>query len=285
VLTRNDAGVDFVWDNVAPARGLDPHVFSIRWTGQLSAPESGNYVFRAHVDDGIRVWVNNQLVIDAWDMHDSEAFTGKINLVGGRQYNLKVEYFNALLEGEIQLFWQLPSEAPIFKGMLGYNDHPIDGKYFSLPPQPAVSAAPAPAKEVPAPKKKVVRPLTPAKKPAVIAADTLEKYLPKNVLFVKSKSVILPESAPELDQLAGFLVRNPRYRLLIEGHTDHIGNAEKNLALSKERAQTVADYLSQKGVAATRIIAKGYGDTRPLVREQDGVPNPKNRRVEFTIMD
>ena len=300
VLTRTDPKIHFVWNNVAPAPGVDPNVFSVRWTGKIQAPETGNYMFRAHVDDGIRVYLNGKLLINAWGMHDSERFVGEMTLNAGQQYDLKVEYFNALLEGEIQLFWQLPSEAPMFKGLLGYNDHPIEPRYFSSSPPPAnpvpsninlptniKSSTPKPKvtqkpTNAPAPK---ANPAPKTLKPARIAKDTLERYLPKNVLFVKSKSIILPESEPELDRLAGFLLRNPKYSLLIEGHTDRVGNATKNLLLSEQRAQTVADYLTQKGIAAKRISAKGYGDTRPLVVEAPNVANPVNRRVEFFIQE
>lgn len=288
VLTRTDAQINFVWNNVAPAPGVDPNVFSVRWTGNIKTPETGNYVFRAHVDDGIRVKIDGKLIIDAWGLHDSERINGEITLQAGREYKLQVEYFNALREGEIQLYWQLPSEAPVFKGFLGYNDHLIESRFFKLPPQPTASVAPPRPSPTP-PKKTAVKPATPtqkpASKPARIAADTLEKYLPKNVFFVKSKSIMLPASEPELDRLAGFLLRNPKYRLSIEGHTDRIGNAAKNLALSEERAQTVASYLQQKGIATNRISAKGYGDTRPLVREAENVANEKNRRVEFVILE
>ncbi len=59
----------------------------------------------------------------------------------------------------------------------------------------------------------------------------------------------------------------------------------KNQVLSEERARAVANYLSSKGVAAERITSIGYGDTRPLIREPDGTPNPKNRRVAFLIQE
>jgi outer membrane protein OmpA-like peptidoglycan-associated protein len=288
ILTRTDAQISFVWDNVAPAPGLDAHVFSVRWTGKLLAPETGTYMFRAHVDDGIRVMINDQVVINHWELNDSQLFTGEIFLQGGQPYKLRVEYFNALYEGEIQLFWQLPSEAPVFKGLLGYNDHPIDPRYYLAPP-PVVSNPAKPAASAPLPSKVaqtgLAKPVAPALKPARISRDTLEKYIPKNILFEKSKSIMLTESEPELDRLAGFLLRNPKYRLRIEGHTDHIGNAAKNQLLSEQRAQTVATYLTQKGIASQRISAKGYGDSRPLVREADGIPNARNRRVEFFIQE
>ncbi len=288
VLTRTDAQINFVWDNVAPAPGIDAHVFSVRWTTKIQTPETGTYVFRAHVDDGIRVKVNGQTVIDAWGLHDSERVSGQIHLEANRQYDLQVEYFNALFEGEIQLYWQLPSEKPVFGGLLGYNDHLIDKRFFSLPTPPPTNVTPP--KPAPKPPKKPAVPAPappqqPKPKPAPVAKDTLEKYLPKNVLFVKSKSTMLPESEPELDRLAGFLLRNPKYRLSIEGHTDHVGDSAKNLILSEERAQTVAAYLIQKGIDGQRITAKGYGDTRPLVLDPAGKPNPKNRRVEFEIQE
>lgn len=298
VMTRTDAQINFVWNNVAPARRMNPAEFSVRWKGQLQAPESGNYLFRAHVDDGIRVKVGSQMVINAWGMHDSEPFSGSVYLEAGRKYDLIVEYFNGLLEGEIQLYWQLPSEKPVFGGLLGYNDKIIDSKYFYKPaseiPQPEVTVSTA--KPVPPPKKTVNTPpkknpvaqKPPVSKPepattAEIHADTLEKYIPKNILFVQSKSIMLTESKPKLDQLAGYLVRNPAVQLTIEGHTDNHGDSAKNMILSKERARVVADYLIDKGVATKRISAEGYGDTRPLQNKKIATGNAKNRRVEFKL--
>lgn len=291
IFTRTDPQINFAWFNEAPAPGVDPHVFSVRWTGFLQTPESGTYRFRAFVDDGIRVYVNGQLVIDAWDLHDTGRFAGEIYLNAGRKYPLKVEYFNAMFEGEIKLQWQLPSEKPLFDGYFGYNDRDIETRYLTPPPPP--KASPETSKPTPAKREAPAKPETapnsspaPAQKktaPVVISADTLEMYIPKNILFVKSKAIMLPASEPELNKLADFLTRNPRYKLVVEGHTDRIGNSAKNMILSKERAQTVAAYLIKKGIAAGRITAIGYGDTRPLIREPEGVANPKNRRVAFLI--
>jgi len=302
-MTRTDARIHFVWNNVAPAPGIDPDEFSARWKGRIKAPESGNYLFRAHVDDGIRVKVGNQMVINAWGLHDSEPFSGTVYMEAGRMYDLQVEYFNGLLEGEIQLYWQLPSEKPVFGGAFGYNDKPIDPKYY-YQPESAAATVPKPkqqasvTKPVSPPKKTVTAPpkqtpvaqkpkpvaVTPTQAPpkqAAISADSLEKYIPKNILFVQSKSIMLSESQPELDRLAGFLLRNPALQLSIEGHTDNHGDSAKNMILSEERAQVVSAYLTGKGIAAQRISAKGYGDTRPLQKIATG--NAKNRRVEFRV--
>ncbi len=303
IMTRTDAKIEFVWNNVAPAAGMDPSDFSVRWKGRIKTPEAGEYRFRAHVDDGIRVKVGDKMVINAWGMHDSEPFSGTVYLEANRFYDLQVDYFNGLLEGEIQLYWQLPSQKPVFGGAFGYNDKVIDSKFFYQPtsmqlpapnqniahnpktnnPPPVNTSKPKPVANKPtapkpAPAKPVVHTFAQA---SDVPADTLEKYLPKNILFVQSKSIMLAQSEPELDRLSGFLVRNPALRLSVEGHTDNHGDSAKNLILSKERARVVADYLAGKGVAAERIKSEGYGDTRPLQTIASG--NVKNRRVEFKI--
>lgn len=292
IMTRTDRQINFVWDNVAPASGIDAQDFSVRWTGQIKAPKSGEYMFRAKVDDGIRVRVGGQLVISAWGMNDEGKFMGYITLREGQLYNLEVEYFNGLLEGEVQLFWQLPGEEPMFGGALGYNDKMIESKYFFKPvvintppvekPQPVAPPKPAPKKET-----KPAKPITkPAEKPkpvvaAPISKDSIEKFTPKNILFEKSKTIMLAGSTAELDRLAGFLVRHPKIKLTIEGHTDNVGDSAKNLELSQKRADTVSGYLQTKGVANHRITSIGYGDTRPLIKSDKG--NEKNRRVVFLM--
>lgn len=288
VMTRRDAEINFVWDNVAPHPDMDEQQFSIRWQGQILAPKTGKYLFRAVVDDGIRLWINGQSVISAWGMNDSAPFSGSITLEGGKWYDLKVEYFNGLFEGEIQLRWQLPGEEPFWGGLLGHNDKPIDRQYLAtktLPAAPQKTPPPKPQKKVektPLPRAKPTQPSA-SKTPTPVAADTLEKYLPKNIIFEKSKAIMLSGSLTELDHLADFLRRNSAYRLRIEGHTDNVGDAAKNLALSQDRAKAVAAYLTSKGIAAERMVTTGFGDTRPLFRNSGGKGDGRNRRVEFFI--
>lgn len=303
ILTRIDNQINFDWTGKSPAPGLGQSEFSVRWTGKLTPPLSGKYLFSAIVDDGIRVWVGNQLVIDAWNLHDNEHFVGTATLTGKQQYDLKVEYFNAIFEGEISLLWQMPGEEPVFGGVFGHNLKTIPAKYFSqtppkvAPPTPPKTAEkpvvqkprPVPAKSKPAkaapPKKesnsKAEKP-APAKA-AVVQADTIEKYTPKNILFVQSKSIMLAGSLAELDRLASMLLRYPALRVTVEGHTDNVGNVEKNLILSQERAKAVTDYLVQKGISPDRLSSKGYGCTRPLTTENTPAAHAKNRRVEFII--
>jgi len=71
--------------------------------------------------------------------------------------------------------------------------------------------------------------------------DTLQQYIPKNVAFDRAKAEILPVSYTPLDKLADFLVRNPARKVRIEGHTDNVGDMNKNFLLSKRRANAVAN--------------------------------------------
>lgn len=297
ILTRTDQQIDFDWTGKSPVPGLGESEYSIRWTGKLTPPVTGKYLFSAVVDDGLRVWVGSQLVIDAWDLHDNEHFSGTATLSGNQQYYLKVEYFNAIFEGEVTLLWQMPGEEPVFGGVFGNNLKTIPAKYFSqTPPKTPPSTTtqkPAdkktkPAKKTAPPKKETAptksKPEKPAPAPTPAAqADTIQKYTPKNILFVQSKSVMLAGSPAELDRLAAMLQQYPALRVTVEGHTDNVGNAEKNMILSQERAKAVTDYLVQKGISPDRLTAKGYGSTRPLTTEGTPAAHAKNRRVAFII--
>ncbi|MCC6462588.1 MAG: OmpA family protein [Saprospiraceae bacterium] len=287
-MTRTDAQINFYWDRTAPAAGINPQAFSVRWTGRIKAPKTGTYVFRAKVDDGIRVRVGETLVINAWQLNDHVALSGKIHLKAGQLYNLQVEYFNGLLEGEIQLFWQLPGEEPAFGGLFGNNDKLITSQYFFQPPTataPPPDRKPQSTTPVKKPAKPKPKPQPAAPAPTALAKDSLERYVPKNVMFEQSKSILLVDSYPELDRFAAFLLRNVSVQVSIEGHTDNHGDSAKNQTLSEERAQRVANYLVKKGVVPGRLRTKGYGDTRPLNREKAAQGYAQNRRVEFILTE
>ena len=125
---------------------------------------------------------------------------------------------------------------------------------------------------------KEISPLSPGK----IHKDTLQKFLPKNIEFPKSKSEILPVSYPDLDRLAFFLKKNPLKKVKIAGHTDNLGSSEENLLLSERRAKKIAAYLIKQGVQRQQISsAIGYGDTMPIAKDDGRKYHPENRRVEF----
>ncbi len=105
----------------------------------------------------------------------------------------------------------------------------------------------------------------------------------RNVFFVQSKATLKPESYPELDRLVKILKENPDIEIEIGGHTDNQGLPSANLELSQKRVEAVRQYLVSKGVAAKRMIGKGYGGSKPIAPSDTEENRQLNRRVEFKI--
>ncbi len=111
-----------------------------------------------------------------------------------------------------------------------------------------------------------------------------------NVFFDFDKYTLRPESFVELDRVVGFLNEYPNIEIEMSAHTDNKGSDEYNMKLSDNRARSVREYILSKGIAATRIISQGYGETKPVAdnNKDDGTDNPEgrqlNRRVEFKIL-
>jgi hypothetical protein len=111
---QNDLVVNFDWGQGAPAPGLPADGFSVRWTRSQDF-DGATYRFNAYVDDGVRVWVDNQPVIDAW--YDSSAHTvsGEYPMTRG-SHTIQVEYYEAVGEALIQLWWEKIESYPDWKG-------------------------------------------------------------------------------------------------------------------------------------------------------------------------
>jgi fibronectin type 3 domain-containing protein len=107
-VSRTDPTVNFNWGAAAPASGIGAGHFSARWTGQLLAIQTGTYTFRTNSDDGVRVWVNGQLIINNWTDHAPTYNTGTISLQSGQKYDIKIEYYDDTGGAVMQLAWMLP---------------------------------------------------------------------------------------------------------------------------------------------------------------------------------
>jgi OOP family OmpA-OmpF porin len=101
--------------------------------------------------------------------------------------------------------------------------------------------------------------------------------------FEYNKASILSQSYQSLDGLAVLLNQKPEWKLRISGHTDSIGDEEGNLNLSKERAESVKNYLVKKGIASERIETRYYGSAKPITSNETEEGRQKNRRVELEI--
>ncbi|HXA02254.1 MAG TPA: OmpA family protein [Cytophagaceae bacterium] len=93
------------------------------------------------------------------------------------------------------------------------------------------------------------------------------------------------ESVSTLNNLYDTLVSNPKMKLEIAGHTDNSGEPTANLHLSQKRADAIREYLISKGIAADRILAKGYGHTQPLASNDYPEGRMFNRRTEIKIIE
>ena len=109
-LTRVDPVVDFSWDQALPATGIGADKFSVRWTGQVIPLYSETYTFYTMSDDGIRLWVNGQQIINNWTDHAPFENSGTIALTAGQRYDIRLEYYENALGAQIQLRWSSPSQ-------------------------------------------------------------------------------------------------------------------------------------------------------------------------------
>jgi len=100
--------------------------------------------------------------------------------------------------------------------------------------------------------------------------------------FEFGKSSIKASSYPSLNRVAEML-RSKGFSLKLGGHTDNVGSAERNMALSKDRAESVKQYLVSQGVNPSKVEAVGYGAGQPIASNKTAAGRQKNRRVEFTI--
>jgi outer membrane protein OmpA-like peptidoglycan-associated protein len=134
-----------------------------------------------------------------------------------------------------------------------------------LPPPPVIAAPSPPA-------------------PVIRKEDSVAiNYIAHNVLFNSGSDQFQDSTSRALDELANRLAARPEWHLTIEGHTDASGSPGHNLQLSQKRANAIRDYLLKKGIAANRLTAIGYGQTRPVADNRTPAGKAANRRVELRL--
>ncbi|RYZ53290.1 MAG: flagellar motor protein MotB, partial [Chitinophagaceae bacterium] len=107
----------------------------------------------------------------------------------------------------------------------------------------------------------------------------------RNLFFETAKYDIKPESEVELDKVVQFLQENPTVKIQLEGHTDNVGAAADNEKLSSARAYAVVNYLVRKGIKGTRLVAKGFGASKPIADNKTEEGRSQNRRTELRILE
>lgn len=109
-LRRIDTNINFHWGGEAPAEEFADDHFSVRWTGRLKPPVSGNYEITAVSDDGIRVYLDGSLIIDHWSDHAAEAKMANVFFEAGKFYDIKVEFYENGGDAVALLGWTKPNE-------------------------------------------------------------------------------------------------------------------------------------------------------------------------------
>ena len=110
-LVRVDPGIDFDWAEGAPHEKVGANIYSVRWTGFIVAPVSGEYELHLSSDDGSRMWLDDELVIDSWSDHAMEERTVKVALEAGVARRVKIEYYENMVYAGARLEWTPPPSA------------------------------------------------------------------------------------------------------------------------------------------------------------------------------
>ncbi|HEY8087189.1 MAG TPA: OmpA family protein [Polyangiaceae bacterium] len=128
--------------------------------------------------------------------------------------------------------------------------------------------------------------LRPKPKTAQVQVGKNEITIKTQIQFALDSAVILPESFGLLTEIADTLIRHPEIkRVEVQGHTDNSGTPEHNKVLSEQRAEAVRAWLVQHGVVSDRLVARGFGQEKPLVPNVTAGNRARNRRVQFIILE
>jgi outer membrane protein OmpA-like peptidoglycan-associated protein len=111
-----------------------------------------------------------------------------------------------------------------------------------------------------------------------------KKEVLENLFFDTGSWILRKESDTEIQKIKELLIKNPKLKVEISGHTDDIGNDLANLELSKKRASTVVDKLIETGIEKGRIVAVGFGESQPKVKNDSDANRQLNRRIEIKFL-
>ncbi len=135
------------WESAAPAL-IGTDFFSVQWTGSIEAPFSETYTFHTRSDDGVRLWVNEELVIDQWVPQPVTEVSGPIQLQAGQRYSIRLEYFEEASEAVCELLWSSPRtpkgivpKSQLYPDLPSSTAVPTRLESVTVLPQPAHTSA------------------------------------------------------------------------------------------------------------------------------------------------
>ena len=217
--------------------------FAIDYRGTFAVPAPGSYRFRLTSDDGSRLLIDGQQVIDNDGIHGENAVEGTAELTEGA-HSIEVQYFQGpRYEVELMLEWARPDGdyEPLDFSRYGAANFRQEGNRLV------------------------------AELGGSVLFDTNS-----SVLNPQAIAALQELKGSMIDPFPGA-------RITVDGHTDDVGADADNQRLSEARAQSVVQWLTQHGVAANRLEAHGYGKTRPAYPNDTAANRAKNRRIEITV--
>jgi outer membrane protein OmpA-like peptidoglycan-associated protein len=265
--------LDDTWNSWSEPENMGAEVNSGAWDAYFKVSPSGKYAFivsnKAGSSDLYRLPLFRQeikpdpVIIVEGIVKDAET---------GKPLAARLEYFN-LADNSIQGAGRSSVSDGTYKVVLPYGSDfsvnaTLQGYYAETIHLDLVGTG-----EFATVKKDLL--LRPIKVESVIRLN--------NIFFETNKAELLPTSRTELDGLIAILNANPTMKIEIRGHTDNVGSDEFNRTLSDNRARSVVAYLVEKGIAAERLAASGYGETLPVAANDTDEGRGLNRRVEFKI--
>jgi outer membrane protein OmpA-like peptidoglycan-associated protein len=129
---------------------------------------------------------------------------------------------------------------------------------------------------------------SPTIKTGKLKIDTVEvgkSFSIDDIVFASDSYILTQKSQFILNGLASYLSKSTHLKVAINGHTDDLGDDEKNRQLSQNRSDAVKNYLVEKGIEASRLTAKGFGETKPKFQNTNDANRAKNRRTEFEVVE
>lgn len=121
-------------------------------------------------------------------------------------------------------------------------------------------------------------------KGCTVYTETTEQRDVGSILFANNSTVVKTESYERIEKLATYMNKNPKSTVLISGHASDVGKADYNMTLSDKRAKAVAKLLVEKyGIDLSRVEAKGFGITQPVIEGNNAEANKANRRIEAHV--
>lgn len=225
--------------------------FALDYRGAVYVPVSGIYKFRLNSDDGSKLYLDDSVVVDNDGVHGMLDESGTVKLAQGA-HTFRLSYFQGpAYEIGLELLVTPPAGKEKIFQLQDFNRNVVADRHLLG--------------------------VTESDKEILVRLGAA-------VLFETGKYDLKSQAQASLQGLAVLLRGYPGYPIIIEGHTDNIGVAASNEALSERRASAVKDWLvSHAQIAAACISTKGFGATQPVASNATATGRQKNRRVEIRL--